>query len=105
MALRPPYAEYVKYAMRAYIASEANWDPVKATSGSRAEQDNWMACRRALQRFEGPEQVLLFEVYGKYDTMPDNVYQAAQARRISQDDVWTLINRFEVEFAKIRGLI
>lgn len=103
--MRPPYAEYVKYAMRAYIAEEKNYDPVKVGYSTRAEQDNWLCCRRALQRLQDEERSILMKVYASYDTMPDNVYQAAKASNLEQDEVWDLIHRFEDEFAKLRGLI
>ena len=46
--MRPHYAEYVKHAVRAYIVAEANYDPRRVVVSSRAEQDNWLCCRRAL---------------------------------------------------------
>lgn len=102
--MRPPYAEYVKFAMRSYLAREMNGCP-ESEIGVVALEKNWLACNSAFQSFNEDERLILKEVYGSYDTMPDNVYQAAKRRNVPQNDVWQTINRFESEFARLRGLI
>ena len=48
---------------------------------------------------------ILVNVYGSYDTLADNVYEASKKYDINQNIIWDMMKDFERKIAKRRGLL
>jgi hypothetical protein len=93
------YTEYVKHCLRFYVR---HGNPKFHTE---ADKHNWQACEEALNTFSDSDREMLMAVYQGGDTIPDNIYQLAKDKDISQDCVWRLVNELERKVAKRRGLL
>lgn len=51
------------------------------------------------------DRAMLLYIYREGDTVPDNIYQLAKSKGISQDSIWKLVNELERKVAKRRGLL
>ena len=99
--MKPRYAGCAKHAMK-YYARHREETPRFRTP---AEEKDWEACDQAFSAMDAKAQELLLEVYRGRDTFGDNVYSTAQKRKMPQEDIWVIVNRFEKRYAQIRGLI
>ena len=97
---RPFYSEYVRHCMRFYSRNTA-----KPQFNTEVDKNNWYACHRAMERYDGRDRDILLRVYALYDTIADNVYEVAVAYGIDQNDIWDLIKELERSIAKKRGLL
>jgi hypothetical protein len=94
------YSDYVRHALRFYAR---NLD-ASAFKCSAAEQ-NWSACNTVLDEHFPEYRELLISVYQAFDTMGDNVYEAAKKYNVPQDNIWSMMADLERRVAKERGLI
>ena len=97
---KPYYTEYVRHCLRFYARN-----PVKARFNSLVDKANWYACHRAIEHYSDRDKDILIRVYSGYDTLADNVYEAAKFYNIDQNIIWDLIKEFEHKVAKKRELI
>lgn len=93
------YSEYVNHCMRFYARHP------KAKFHSEADKHNWVACEDALNTFSDSDREMLLTIYREGDTIPDNIYQMAKSKGVSQDGIWKLVNELERKIAKRRGLL
>lgn len=94
------YSEYVRHALRFYARHlEA---PV---FNCPAAQKNWVACDSVLNEHFPRYKDVLISVYRGFDTMGDNVYEAAKRYNMPQDNLWTMMEELEKRVAHARGLI
>lgn len=93
------YSEYVNHCMRFYARHP------KAKFHSEADKHNWAACEDALNTFSDSDREMLLTIYREGDTIPDNIYQMAKSKSVSQDGIWKLVNELERKIAKRRGLL
>lgn len=98
--MRAFYSEYVNHCLRFYCKH-----PKPNYFRSEADKKNWNACDVALKSFSDSDREMLITIYREGDTIPDNVYQMATKRGISQDGIWKLVTDLEKKVAKRRGLI
>lgn len=97
---RPFYSEYIRHALRFYARHlQAN------RFHSAADRDNWQACDEVLKSCSDMEKDILVFVYGSFDTLPDNVYNASKKYSVSQSMIWDLMKDVERNIAKLRGLL
>ena len=96
---REVYSEYVRHCLRFYARYK------KPKFDSYADMLNWRACDYALKSFSDSERDNLLYIYREGDTVPDNIYQLAKSRGVSQDGIWKLVNDLERKVAKQRGLL
>lgn len=97
--MRNFYSEYVQHCMRFYVRHPS------PKFKSDADKQNWKACEFALGGFTDQEQTLLIAVYAENDTIPDNVYKVSTENNVTQDALWSLLNKLERRVAKRRSLI
>lgn len=97
--MRTFYSEYVQHCMRFYVKHPS------PKFKSDADKQNWKACESALDGFTDKEQTLLIAVYTENDTIPDNVYKVSTENNVTQDALWSLLNKLERRVAKRRNLI
>lgn len=97
---RPFYSEYVKHMLRFY-ARNLTINNFK----NNVDKDNWSACNEVLGQYSGRDKDILIYVYGSYDTLADNVYEASLKHNINQNIVWDMMKEFERKIAKRRGLL
>lgn len=93
------YSEYVNHCMRFYARHP------KAKFHSEADKHNWAACEDALNTFSDSDRETLLTIYREGDTIPDNIYQMAKSKGVSQDGIWKLVNELERKITKRRGLL
>ena len=97
---RPFYSEYVRHCMRFYARNTE-----KPRFKSRADENNWYACHRALDNYSEQDSTILIQVYGMRDTIEDNVYWVAKTYHLDQRVIWDMLKDFERCVARKRGLI
>jgi len=103
--MRPPYAEYVKSAMRFYARNRLAPVPQEPRFRTDADKKNWAACEAAVKPLEPVDREWVLRIYADADTLADNIYDIAAKNGISQNHLWDMINAVEKRFAKRRGLI
>lgn len=93
------YSQYVNHCLRFYARHD------RPKFHSEADKHNWAACDSALKSFSDNDRAMLLCIYREGDTVPDNIYQLAKSKGISQDSIWKLVNELERKVAKRRGLL
>ena len=97
------YSECVRYFLTQYISTlDASSAP---EFRSEAEKTNWLACHEVLATLNPHDLKLVCDIYRKGDTVADNIYNIATARRVSQGYFWKLVDDVEYKIAQKRGLI
>ena len=94
------YSEYVRHAIRFYARNLVN-----PSFNCIAAEKNWNACDKVLNKHFSKYKELLVSIYQAFDTMADNVYEAANKYHIPQDYIWVMMESFEKRVAQERGLI
>ncbi len=102
---RPFYSDFVKHAMRFYARSVINSRQEKPFFKTDADKKNWHACSNALKDYSERDKEILVTVYAGFDTLSDEVYQAAKKFDINQNVIWDMMKDFERKVAKKRGLM
>ena len=92
------YTDYARHCLRFYSRY-----PNKQVFDTDAEREDYASAYLALKDCS-KYRLLLIEIYGGRDTLEDNVYNASKAHEISQDKIWQLMAKVELEVAKARGL-
>ena len=98
---RPFYCEYVRHCLRFYSRNTKQTPHFKTD----VDKNNWLACANILKNYSETDRAILTEVYGGYDTLPDNVYQAAKKYDINQIVIWDMMKDVEKKIARKRGLL
>lgn len=98
---KPYYSEYVKHALRFYSRNYVE----KPVFKSDADKNNWLSCDSVLKTYPLETRAMLIEIYGGYDTLPDEVYKASKKAHINQNWIWDLMKELERKIARRRGLI
>lgn len=96
---KPCYTDYIRHAMRFY-SRYLN----QTTFKNRVEQKNWWACHNVISRYSAKDKDILVYIYGKYDTLADNVYNISRKNKIDQNIIWDMMKEFEKKVAIERGL-
>ena len=97
--MRKYYTEYVRHCLRFFARHP------QPRFKTNADEANWKACERAVNKLTPVEQEIIAEIYKAGDTIPDNIYQVSKARRLDHEYLWNLINTLEQSVAKRRGLL
>jgi hypothetical protein len=66
---------------------------------------NWEACHAEIMCLSDKTKDILVTVYGGFDTLPDEVYNASRKYSMNQNIIWDMMKDFERAVAKQRGLI
>lgn len=94
------YTEYVRHALRFYTRNL-----LMSRFKSEADKDNWYACANVIKAYSDQNRDIIIKVYSGYDTLSDNVFEAARRYNVNQSVVWDLMKEVEHKIAKRRGLI
>lgn len=94
------YSEYVRHILRFYCRNLE-----KPVFNNIVSQQNWLVCNSVLNRHFHDYKEVLISVYQPFDTMGDNVYQAAKKYNLPQDNIWVMMADLEKLIAQERGLI
>ena len=94
------YSDYVRHALRFYARHQN-----MPLFNRMAEQRDWNACRTVLNEHFSEYKELLISVYQAFDTMADNVYEAAKKYNVPQDNIWSMMADLEKRVAIERGLL
>ena len=97
------YSDCVRYFLAQYISTIDVGTAPKFKS--EAEKVNWLACNAVLTRLDHHDLKLVYDIYRKGDTVADNIYRLASARKVSQGYYWKLVDDIEYKIAQKRGLI
>ena len=101
--MRRHYSECVRYFLSQYISTlDIGTTP---QFKNEAEKTNWLACHQVLATLDPHDLKLVCTIYRKGDTVADNIYRLASARRVSQGYYWKLVDDIEYKIAQKRGLI
>ena len=94
------YSDYVRHCMRYCMRY-----PQPATFRTDVDRYNWIACKTALEKYQGKEAEIIATIYKEKGAMADNICKLSEQYSISQDSLWGLISSFEKRVAKLRRLI
>ena len=97
---RPFYSDYVRHALRFYSRNLQ-----MSRFKTNADRDNWMACDDAIKGYSDRDSKILLVVYSGFDTLSDNVYNAAKEFNVNQNIIWDMMKDFERKVAQARNLI
>lgn len=97
---RPFYSEYIKHCMRFY-SRNLHITHFKTPT----DEMNWKACHEVILALPDKTKDILVSVYGGYDTLGDEVYNAARKYHVNQNIIWDMMKVFERTVAEHRGLI
>ena len=98
---KPYYSDYVKHALRFYSRNCSERPVFK----SDADKSNWLACDSVLKKHSLLTKDILVSVYGGYDTLADEVYNASKKYKVDQNIIWDTMKDTEKAIARRRGLI
>lgn len=94
------YTDYARHCLRFYTRN-LNASRFK----SEVDKRNWLACVSAFKAYSERDRNILVSVYSNFDTLADNVYEAAKKYNINQALIWDMMKDIERKIAKKRGLI
>lgn len=97
---RPFYSDFVRHIMRFYSRNLS-----QPRFRTEADKNNWFACSAVVKTYSEIDREILISVYGGYDTLADNVYEAAETYSVSQNIIWSMMKEFERKVGKRRGLM
>lgn len=103
--MKPYYSEFVRHCLRYYIKTLEEGKGGHPVFNSEAERENWSACYQVLNNFSEKDMDIVVYLYRPGDTIADKIYELSKSKGVSQDTIWSLVNRVERGIAKQRGLI
>lgn len=102
---KPFYADYVNRMLRFYARSGLVDAGGEIRFRTTVDKQNWESVDRVLQGLSKRDKYVIMEVYGRGDTLADNIYEIAKELRVNQDSIWSLISKVTRKIAKERKLI
>ena len=97
------YSDCVRHYLMLYLSDMEVGTPPKFKN--TIEKEDWMACHSVMSALDPEDAQLVTEMYRRGDTLADNIYKLATARKTSQRTYWNLADDIEYKIAKKRGLI
>lgn len=102
---KPFYADYINHMLRFYARNVQSGDVVRLKFKSEVDKLNWRSVNRVLHNLPERDKDIIIEVFGRGDTLADNIYEVSKELVINQDIVWTLVSKVTNKIAKDRKLI
>ncbi len=103
--VKPFYADYVNHMLRFYARSVRSGNVVRLKFKSEVDKWNWRSVNRVLHKLPERDKDIIIEVFGRGDTLADNIYEVSKELVIDQDVIWTLVSKVTNKIAKDRRLI
>ena len=88
---KPFYADYINHMLRFYARNVQSGDVVKLNFKSEVDKQNWRSIDRVLHNLPERDKDIVIEVFGRGDTLANNIYELSKELGINQDIIWTLI--------------
>ena len=102
---KPFYADYVNHMLRFYARNVRSEDVMRLKFKSEVDKLNWRSVNRVLHKLPERDKDIIIEVFGRGDTLADNIYEVSKELAINQDVIWTLVSKVTYKIAKDRRLI
>lgn len=102
---KPFYADYVNHMLRFYARNVQSGDVMRLKFKSEVDKLNWRSVNRVLHKLPERDKYIIIEVFGRGDTLADNIYELSKELAINQDVIWTLVSMVTNKIAKDRRLI
>ncbi|HUM44777.1 MAG TPA: hypothetical protein PKI14_17665 [Fervidobacterium sp.] len=102
---KPFYADYVNHMLRFYARTVKSEDVMGLKFTSEVDELNWRSVNRVLHNLPELDKYIIIEVFGRGDTLADNIYEVSKEVVINQDVIWTMLSKITYQIAKERGLV
>lgn len=102
---KPFYADYVNHMLRFYARTVRSGDVMRLIFKSEIDELNWLSVIKVLYNLPERDKNIIIEVFGRGDTLADNIYEVSKELAINQDTIWSLVSKVTKKIAKERGLI
>ena len=102
---KPFYADYINHMLRFYARNVQSGNVVGLKFRSEVDKLNWRSVNRVLHNLPERDRDIIIEVFGRGDTLADNIYEVSKELAINQDVIWTLVSKVTNRIAKDRRLI
>ena len=102
---KPFYAEYVNHMLRFYARTVKSGDVARLKFASEVDELNWRSVDRVLHNLPELDKYIIIEVFGRGDTLADNIYEVSKELVMNQDVIWTMLSKITYQIAKERGLV
>lgn len=91
------YKEYVTTMIRRYVHN--------IPSITQSEEKAFEIVDECYKTLNAADKKIIDYVFGRCDSIADNILEYSLATSYTDDDIWTIVKRFEKEVAVKRGLI
>ena len=102
---KPFYADYVNHMLRFYARTVRSGDVMRLVFKSEIDELNWLSVIKVIYKLPERDKNIIIEVFGRGDTLADNIYEVSKELAINQDTIWSLVSKVTKKIAKERGLI
>ena len=102
---KPFYANYVNHMLRFYARTVRSGDVMRLIFKSEIDELNWLSVIKVLYKLPERDKDIIIEVFGRGDTLADNIYEVSKELGVNQDTIWSLVSKVTKKIAKERGLI
>lgn len=102
---KPFYADYVNRMLRFYARKIHSSEVPRMKMKNDVDKENWRCVVRVLDKLPERDKDVIIEVYGRGDTLADNIYWVAKELKVDQDMIWALVSKVTKRIAKERKLI
>ena len=102
---KPFYADYVNHMLRFYARNAQSGDVMGLKFTSEVDELNWRSVNRVLHDLQELDKYIIIEVFGRGDTLADNIYEVSKELVMNQDVIWTMLSKITYQIAKERGLV
>ena len=99
---KPVYADYTNYMLRFYCRI-INSHNIKFKD--EVNEENFRAVGKVLHGLPEEDRNVIIDVYGRGDTLSDNIYAVSRERKMDQDKIWIIVSKVTNQIAKERRLI
>ena len=99
---KPVYADYTNHMLRFYCRT-INSHNIKFKD--EVNEENFRAVGKVLHGLPEEDRNVIMDVYGRGDTLSDNIYAVSKERKINQDKIWIIVSKVTNLIAKERMLV
>lgn len=99
---KPIYADYTNHMLRFYCRT-INSHNIKFKD--EVNEENFRAVGKVLHGLPEEDRNVIMDVYGRCDTLSDNIYAVSRERKMDQDKIWIIVSKVTNQIAKERMLI
>ena len=98
--MRKYYSDYVKHCTRFYFKTEAMPSPIN----SKVDYNNYVSVSNVLDKYDKSTISMLRTIYA-YEIFPKGVDEYSAKNGIDRDTIWNIIQKYEQDVARERGLL